>query len=46
MLCLGQGHRPAAQDPRARRQEVGFVFTLTFAAYNLVRLRNLVVAAP
>ena len=27
-------------------EKVGFVFTLTFAAYNLVRLRNLVVAAP
>jgi transposase len=26
--------------------KVGFVFTLTFAAYNLVRLRNLVGAAP
>ena len=27
-------------------KKVGFVFTLTFAAYNLVRLRNLVGAAP
>jgi transposase len=27
-------------------EKVGFVFTLTFAAYNLVRLRNLVGAAP
>jgi IS5 family transposase len=27
-------------------QKVSFVFTLTFAAYNLVRLRNLVGAAP
>jgi hypothetical protein len=29
-----------------RIKKVGFVFTLTFAAYNLVQLHNLVGAAP
>jgi hypothetical protein len=34
-----------AQNPPPRGQRVGWSFTLTFAAYNLVRLPKLLVAA-
>ena len=40
-LRLDQDHRRAGQDPASRARPVGWMFTLTAAAYNLVRLPKL-----
>jgi len=46
VLWLGKVIGPLRKTHVRGVKKVGFVFTLTFAAYNLVRLRNLVGAAP